>query len=564
MPDPLPSSHSAPDRDASWPGLFGLASAAFLTAWIVVQLFFVPTAFRVDEPNIIAIARAIAGNAIDPYGFVINWIGEPQPAFEVLSNPPGLPYWIAGWASLFGWSESSLHIACIPFSVLALFSFAVISSDRGLPGITAMTLMAGSPAFVVGSQVVMPDVPMLSFFVAAVALALRFQSTGSRLAMIGAFSFAALTPILKYNGILLVPVLGTIALVWPRRRVLLLIVSTAPVLGLAAWSGLSWLKYGDAHLVASARFQSAGGVDVLTALLPILGIGILPIASIVAVRPEHLKPWQEMLFLGVAFLVWLASGLWVLWYPFLVALGFAAACTLGLRFLLFAGVRVASSIRTRRLWMLVLGVWILATIMFQYRLLFTATRYVIPLLPAALLMLFPSATSSRRFQAAAWTSVVLAFAVAVGDARTANVSREFVKTELASLARGGRLFFDGHWGFQHYTAEIGGRLLSKSEDVSWLPGDVVAIALNAFPSRKGPERAGRTAQLHSGSVRWREQRRNISIGWPLHTMDCTKATSFYSNGVANCGWALTAYLPWSLSSAASERFGIWVAEPRSE
>ena len=65
--------------------------ALVLAAFVVAQLFFLPTAFRVDDTNILAIARQIAKAPLDPYGFTFNWTGTPRAAFDILANPPLVP-----------------------------------------------------------------------------------------------------------------------------------------------------------------------------------------------------------------------------------------------------------------------------------------------------------------------------------------------------------------------------------------------------------------------------------------------------------------------------------------
>lgn len=537
-----------PRRAERWPAVL------FLAGWAVVHLCFAPTAFRIDEPNILAIARAIERDASDPYGFEINWIEKPDPAFLILSNPPGVAYWLRLWAWPFGWSETSLHISMLPFSLLALVSFAALARRFAIPNATAFALLASSPAFVVGSHVFMPDVPMLAFFIAAVAAAVAYEETGSPWLGAAGFLFGAMTPLLKYSGILLVPVLACLVLFLPRRRIGMALIAASPLIGLALWSVASWLKYGDAHFIASTRFQSQGSVDVVTALLPILGIGVLPFALAAAPRPERLSRKHDLPFTGLAFVLWFGSGVFVLLYPVAVALWFAVGCTLGLRFLLFAALRGLDALTLRDGLMLVLLVWIAATIAFQFRLLFAATRYVLPLLPAAILLVLARRPPPRLVRLTAWIGVVVCLVVAIGDAKMANVSRSFVHGEIRPLlsASAPRFFFDGHWGFQHYAEKLGGRILAKGEKVDWKTGDVVAIAFNAHPQRKKP----------GGATRWSERKLDLSPEWPIHTMDCTTATSFYSNGVAGCRWALTAYLPWSLSTAPSERFAIWIAEGR--
>ena len=99
------------------------------------------TAFRVDEPNILAMARQIAAHPLDPYGFTINWTGTNQPAFRVLANPPLLPAWLAVVGRATGWREVPLHIAVIPFAVIFLLSLVSLTR-RFAPGCESVAALA--------------------------------------------------------------------------------------------------------------------------------------------------------------------------------------------------------------------------------------------------------------------------------------------------------------------------------------------------------------------------------------------------------------------------------------
>src|SRR2546426_9924897 len=50
--------------------------------WIVAQFPFLASAFRIDEPYFLAVAKQISLHPLDPYGFRINWDGTPEWAFK--------------------------------------------------------------------------------------------------------------------------------------------------------------------------------------------------------------------------------------------------------------------------------------------------------------------------------------------------------------------------------------------------------------------------------------------------------------------------------------------------
>lgn len=251
--------------------------------WITLQVPFLSSAFRIDDPNILAIAKQIALRPSDPYGFRINWLGTPQSALDILANPPLVPAWLALWQALFPSTEISMHVAMLPFSLLALCSFAILASDFEVDPLISVSLLICSPAFFLGSQVLMPDVAMLSFFVSAVAFALVYEAQGDFFSWISSFVAAFLCPIAKYNGLVLLPVLIWLFITSKRKKGLIAILS-APILSLLLWNGFSILRYGKAHFLAISAFQnspvSTPRLFILIGVLTTVGLGVLPLASI--------------------------------------------------------------------------------------------------------------------------------------------------------------------------------------------------------------------------------------------------------------------------------------------
>src|ERR1700753_1823182 len=92
-------------RPSSWPAV------VLLTIWTLALVIAAPAAFRIDEPNILAIAQRISVAPLDPDGFRVNWNGQTEPAYGVLANPPLVPAWLALVARVCGWRELPLHLA---------------------------------------------------------------------------------------------------------------------------------------------------------------------------------------------------------------------------------------------------------------------------------------------------------------------------------------------------------------------------------------------------------------------------------------------------------------------
>ena len=60
-----------------------------------LALPFVNKPVHVDDANFLAMAKAAAADPWRPHDFLINWGGQTERAFDVLSNPPGIALWLA-------------------------------------------------------------------------------------------------------------------------------------------------------------------------------------------------------------------------------------------------------------------------------------------------------------------------------------------------------------------------------------------------------------------------------------------------------------------------------------
>jgi Dolichyl-phosphate-mannose-protein mannosyltransferase len=490
-----------------------------IAAGTVVALFAIAlaavshTAFRVDEPNILAIARQIAAHPLDPYGFIINWTGTPQPAFHVLANPPLLPAWLAVVGRAAGWREVPLHLAVIPFALIFLFSLLSLAR-RFAPGCeTAAALLAiSSPAIALGAQVVMPDLAMTAMVTLAVAAAVRFSERRDAASLLVAALAAGCAPLIKYNGIVVVAV--TAVWVFSRaRRSAGWIIPLAPMVTLALWGIASARLYGAPHFVAISTMEGGAPVSPLPAMLAVLGLGVLPLAI-------PLARGGDRRIVSPSTMVAVAAGL----------VGGATAVPLGYRPLPAVLVGIATALAVVFLGDVVrrasteamLVVWILVPLALQFRVLFTSTRYLMPVVPAAILLTLRTRPVARWAIAAGVALVILLSAADIG---TANSYRNFV---------GRPQWYAGHWGLQWYAEQAGARSFTGE----LRPGERLVVARNAFPHGQ----AGRLVA---------EETPRIAL--PLRTIGCAAGANFYSNAIGGCA-TYPILLPFGVSTEPVERF----------
>ena len=525
---------------------------------LLLQLPFLPVAFRVDEPNIIALARQIERDPGDPYGFEINWTGTTKPAYEVLANPPVYPAWLALWGKLFGWSEISLHASNVPFAVLALMSFMAAARRLRISPALSGLLLLGSPAFLLATHVVMPDLAMLSCFLLALAGSMstsgmwtsRPRTAGILVAV--AFIGAFLAPLMKYNGVLLAPVLLVLWFFSGRRKETLL-VALAPILSFALWGWASWQMYGTSHFDALSALQGGPRTYVVTGVLSALGLGVIPMALAFTrtTLPSPLAHWRASLlvFLGAAIV-----GLSVLRYPIRPAVLFGLSVAISLHLLVVMLMEIEPALRRSDGVTVLLVAWIFVVLVFQFRLLFTSVRYILPLLPAVILFLLyvsKERVLTRRFRLLVAMSIVVSLGVAIGDAAIANVYRRFIeKNEVRLRAGSGRLFFAGHWGFQYYAESIGAIAIEGVTEPQYVPGDKVMIARNPFPQILAPS---------PRRMNWSREDSEQRILWPARTIDCESAANFYGNAIGPCRFHGTASLPFGLSGEPADMISVFDA-----
>jgi hypothetical protein len=525
--------------------------------WVAVQIPFLQTAYRVDETNIVRIAERIAEDPADPYGFHINWGGIDEDAFHILANPPGVPYWLALWGGMLGWTEAVLHAAMLPFGIIALIAFAALAREFDLDASTAVLLMIASPAFFLGAQVVMPDVAMFAAFVTALAAALRYRRTAEWWLVPLGFVAGALAPILKYNGALVGPLLALVWLYGRGRRTGLLVIMAGPAAGLAGWSWWSLMQYGRVHVLTITEFESGGVTNILTALLGFFGLGVVPLVIAGMRAPKPMSDAALHVITAATGLMMATGAKFLLGAGPIASVAYGLSAAIGFRFAVVCGVLALGWFRERDLRDALLLSWVALVVWFQFGLLFASVRYLLPILPAVVLLVMRHRlVNLERARARAGLAVclTLALAIAIGDAKTANLYRRFVsEVAIPEAAKGdGRFFFDGHWGFQYYMEAAGGRILNYFLQPRWRAGDVLVIARVPFPSYKHPT-PSRSIDFETVEFAW-------SPGWPVRTIDCSAWANFYGPGVMQCR---NLALPFGFSTKAADEFVIYRARTRA-
>ena len=131
---------------------------------------FINKAIHVDDPLFIWTGQWIQQHPIDFFGFNVNWWASTVPMWVANYNPPVMSDLLAGVASLFGWHEIVLHLACLVVAFTAavgIYSLARMWCERPLLATVVAIFM---PVFLVCSTTLMCDVLMMTFWVWALVL----------------------------------------------------------------------------------------------------------------------------------------------------------------------------------------------------------------------------------------------------------------------------------------------------------------------------------------------------------------------------------------------------------
>jgi 4-amino-4-deoxy-L-arabinose transferase-like glycosyltransferase len=488
---------------------------------------FLAKPFNMDDPLFVWTARQIHAHPCNPYGFNVNWYGKVQPMFGVTKNPPLASYYLALAAGILGWSETALHFAfLLPAlaAILGTYRLARHFCDQPLPAALA-TLF--TPVFLVSSTGVMCDVLMLAFWVWAMVLWVEGMERDAFWPLAGAGLLMALAALTKYFGACLIPLLAVYSLMSKRRFGGWAASLFIPLLALFAYEWATRTLYHRALMTEAAHYASlwspflaglfpgertAAGLIVLTAgERAAAGFTALTFTGGCLATALFLAPWlwRTRALLAMAGAVALTAcallGTGTLLQPYpliqdrfrLFMEGQIIFWTLGGVSVLALAVADVWNRRDARSWLLAL--WVIGTFLFTALFNWTVNgRSILPMAPAVGILLVRRlqpraganennpATGRGRILIAMAAGALLALLVAWSDFLSAAAARQCALQTRERCERGGRtLWFEGHWGFQYYLAELGGQALDLRRSVP-ADGDFLAVPLNNTNLRPPP------------------------------------------------------------------------------
>ena len=475
-----------------------------LTLAVVVALGpFLAKPFNMDDPLFVWTARQIHAHPWNPYGFKVNWYGSAAPMWGVTQNPPLASYYLALAAGVLGWSEMSLHFAfLLPALAAVLGTYRLARHFCDQPLLAALATLF-TPVFLVSSTSVMCDVLMLAFWVWAAVLWVEGMERDRVLPMVGAGVLIALAALTKYFGACLIPLLAVYGVISKRRlgwRAGCLLI---PLLVLSGYEWAMQTLYQHDLLRKAADYASRKS-GFFTGARAAAGMIALSFTGGGLAAALFLAPWwlwrrRALLALigGVAlpaFALFSAGTLlqpyhWIRGWPRFSLEGQVLFWAVGGVSVLALAVADVWKRRDAGSWLLAL--WVMGTFVFTAAFNWTINgRSILPMAPAVGILLARrlqprageneniSAVGCRRIIIGLAASALLALLVALSDFLLATAVRESALQTRERCGHGGQtVWFQGHWGFQYYLAELGGRALDKRHPAI-RDGDFLAVPLN--------------------------------------------------------------------------------------
>lgn len=478
--------------------------AASVALVLLLVLPFLTKPVHVDDANFLRLAEGAARDPWRPHAIEINWLGTTERAFDVLSNPPGIAYWLAPVRNAPIWV---LHLAMLPWLLLTLWGIHRLGEPFAVSGEAAILVLGTSPVVVLSAQSLTPDAPLLACAVAGIAGFLTARRHAWAFAML-----AGCATLFRYSGLCLVPLL--LLLGFERRK----LGHAAAVVVPAVLLFLHDLDaYGKIHAFAMVGFQSVGFGPRFAFRKAVAFLAMLGGAAMLPVLPWRLRASPILLVAGavLGLLASLLSGHTPAQMAPTVLFTAAGAVSFG-----------AFSLREREdRW---LALWFFGGVAFLLTLLFAASRYWILFLPALVIANLRASPSRRRLAVAVALSAAVSLGMAVDDDAFARAERAAAE-RVAKLGPG---VFAGHWGWQYYLERAGWRPLEVGAD----PEGIFAIAWAPWPQFPSPDAClERIEDFDMPDHFW---------GPRVHT--AAGAANYHSNSVAGEKPADT-YAPWTLS-----------------
>jgi len=484
---------------------------------------FLNKAIHIDDPLFVWSAEWILKHPGDFYGFDVNWYGATDLMARTNCNPPTTAYFLAGVASVFGWGEIALHSAFMLVTFAAgagIYQLARLWCGRPL---LATMVAIITPVFLVSSTTLMSDVLMLAFWVWAVVLWERALKNGGVLCFLAAGILAGFAVLTKYSALTLLPLLPVLGVLRTRRPGWWLLWLAVPAAMIEAYQWATMKLYGQGLISMAVNYAATNNNLVFEGGWRARCIIGLAFAGGCLMPTWFFAPWlwtRRALLMGSV----LAFGFSLGALSFCGKLGpvdLSSRGNLHWGFGLQAALLMAGGLhlvlltavewwRRRDTVAVVLVLWILGGFIFATALNWTINaRSLLPIVPDAANLLSrrleqenPIAIKRSRWWWPLILSAAVGWFVAAADFDFANSARTAARQIMTQYKPAtGRLWFEGHWGFQYYMEKLGARPVDYAS-TTLQPGDILVAPpnnSNAMPPASDDAEVLETAKFEACS-----------------------------------------------------------------
>ncbi|UCF36928.1 MAG: glycosyltransferase family 39 protein [Acidobacteriota bacterium] len=529
----------------------------------VLYLPFISQAFHIDDRIYLEIAGTALEKPFFPYDSPTLFEGLIAPDGASHSHLPLTSYYLALVRLLTGAeSEWVFHLAFLVFPLLAGFSFYDLARRFVRVPLAATVLLLGAPAFLVLGHTLMPDVPLLAFWLLALSRFLRLASgegvMADRVILILAILGAAFISMVSAGLVLLMAAY----LVLDRRKPptapstgFWIAVLLSPVLLWVMWYLRAYLYYDRFVLVNTLLHMDKRsifelnllGARLLSFVLNVGGLFLLPLAVWVGFSGKLRTRFALAVFLlSLIPIHWMAPE-WEWVHKGLLALLLTTGFLIFWEFIL-----VGLDWRPHQLLPVFWFFGILAACLVLYYA--GSVRYSLLALPPVILVWI------RRVELSNWKppqavriiwiatalTVLYALPISWADYRFAETYK-VVAARLVDQyeSAGHRVWYAGEWGFRYYFEKNGARPLPRTSTEA-ASGDILIKPYVAMPWVTLYDGEGYSKLL---------EQQVLQESFPLRVLDFSSHAGFYSTG-----WGL---LPFSISTGAPwEWFNVYRIQKR--
>tara|TARA_B100001093_G_scaffold447150_1_gene451890 strand:- start:25 stop:1572 length:1548 start_codon:yes stop_codon:yes gene_type:complete len=414
-----------------------------MLCWILLIFGLGNKPVHLDEANFLAMTQ---GEFWRPHLIQINWEGVEQSAFDVLSNPPGMVWFLWPVKDL---SVIWMRVWVLPWSFLALWGLWKCIEHIG-GSQHKIWLMLCSPIFVLSHNSLMPEMPLFACIVMGWQGIFRGQNRTLWALILGT------SAIFRYSGLTMIPLLTAwVVLNKPSKGWRLIVAVSLPTILLCIHDVWAYGEWHFLHMIAFQQEQQSwtSFVHKLCALssMLVLGCGVVP-----RLRRDHRWAWP-LLTACILLTVTLS-------YGFALDMSLLAWLSVPLGFFVVARF-VQEAIDAKRFWVVC---WLMGGLFFLLSLRFAATRYWLPFVGPYWLWMHEDKWLKY------WTLImaIVSIHLAWDDAQLAKSQHHLARkvVQICKEQYGDETgYFAGHWGWQYALEEVG---WSSVENDSTIPNNV--------------------------------------------------------------------------------------------